>query len=286
MQREYKMQEIIKAIEEASIEIKELIETGDTGKSNQENSTGDTQLKLDIASDEIIERIFRQIPNVKAIVSEEQENVIDLNPNGEYLIAYDPLDGSSLVDVNLSVGSIYGIYKNEFNAQNIVASVYVVFGPRVEIVVTIDDVKMYRLKHGKFEFIQNIVLKQKGNLKAPGSTQNCWAPHHKKMVDDIFNDGYRLRYSGGMVPDLHQILLKGGGLFSYPGTSDKPKGKLRQLFEVFPFALAFEKAGGGGIDGFKRVLEVETTHIHDTTPCFFGSNEEIKRVLEVYKHHG
>ncbi len=286
MQKEFKMNEIIKAIEEASIEIKELIETGDTGKSNQENSTGDTQLKLDIASDEIIERIFRQIPTVKAIVSEEQESIIDLNENGEYLIAYDPLDGSSLVDVNLSVGSIYGIYKNEFNAKNIVASVYVVFGPRVEMVVTTDDVKMYRLKHGKFEFIQNIVLKQKGNLKAPGSTQSCWAPHHKQMVDDIFNDGYRLRYSGGMVPDLHQILLKGGGLFSYPGTTDKPKGKLRQLFEVFPFALAYEKAGGGAIDGFKRVLEVQTTHIHDTTPCFFGSNEEIKRVLEVYKNHG
>ena len=286
MQKEFKMNEIIKAIEEASIEIKELIETGDTEKSSQENSTGDTQLKLDIASDEIIERIFRQIPTVKAIVSEEQESIIDLNENGEYLIAYDPLDGSSLVDVNLSVGSIYGIYKNEFNAKNIVASVYVVFGPRVEMVVTTDDVKMYRLKHGKFEFIQNIVLKQKGNLKAPGSTQSCWAPHHKQMVDDIFNDGYRLRYSGGMVPDLHQILLKGGGLFSYPGTTDKPKGKLRQLFEVFPFALAYEKAGGGAIDGFKRVLEVQTTHIHDTTPCFFGSNEEIKRVLEVYKNHG
>ena len=123
MQREYNMQEIIKAIEEASIEIKELIETGDTGKSDQENSTGDTQLKLDIASDIIIERIFKQLPTVKAIVSEEQENIINLNENGEYLIAYDPLDGSSLVDVNLSVGSIYGIYKNEFNAKNIVASV-------------------------------------------------------------------------------------------------------------------------------------------------------------------
>ncbi len=280
------MQEIIKAIEEASIEIKELIETGDTGKSDQENSTGDTQLKLDIACDIIIERIFKQLPTVKAIVSEEQENIINLNEDGEYLIAYDPLDGSSLVDVNLSVGSIYGIYKNEFNAKNIVASVYVVFGPRVEMVVAIDDVKMYRLKHGKFEFIQNIVLKQKGNLKAPGSTQSAWAPHHKQMVDDIFNDGYRLRYSGGMVPDLHQILLKGGGLFSYPGTTDKPKGKLRQLFEVFPFALAYEKAGGGAIDGHQRLLEVETTHIHDTSPCFFGSNEEIKRVLEVYKAHG
>ncbi|WP_368030118.1 class 1 fructose-bisphosphatase [Arcobacter sp. s6] len=280
------MLEIIKAIEEASIEIKELIESGDTGKSEQENSTGDTQLKLDIASDVIIERIFRKLPTVKAIVSEEQENIIELNEDGEYLIAYDPLDGSSLVDVNLSVGSIYGIYKNEFNAKNIVASVYVVFGPRVEMVVAIDHVKMYRLRHGRFDFIQTIVLKEKGNLKAPGSTQSCWAPHHKKMVDDIFNDGYRLRYSGGMVPDLHQILLKGGGLFSYPGTTDKPKGKLRQLFEVFPFALAYEKAGGGAIDGHKRLLEIETTHIHDTTPCFFGSNEEIKRVLEVYKAHG
>lgn len=280
------MQDIIKAIEKASIEIKEIIETGDTGKSEQENSTGDTQLKLDIASDIIIENIFKEIPSIKAIVSEEQEDIVHLNDDGEYLIAYDPLDGSSLVDVNLSVGSIYGIYKNEFNAENIIASVYVVFGPRVEMVVAIDDVKMYRLKHGKFEYIQDIVLKEKGNLKAPGSTQSCWAPHHKKMVDDIFNDGYRLRYSGGMVPDLHQILLKGGGLFSYPGTSDRPKGKLRQLFEVFPFAYTYEKAGGQAIDGAKRVLEVETTHIHDTTPCFFGSNHEINRVLEVYKNNG
>ena len=143
MQKEFKMNEIIKAIEEASIEIKELIETGDTGKSNQENSTGDTQLKLDIASDEIIEEIFKTIPSIKAIVSEEQEAIVNLHENGEYLIAYDPLDGSSLVDVNLSVGSIYGIYKNEFNAKNIVASVYVVFGPRVEMVVATDDALMF-----------------------------------------------------------------------------------------------------------------------------------------------
>lgn len=151
------------------------------------------------------------------------------------------------------------------------------------MVVTTDDVKMYRLLNNEFKFIQNIKLNEKGKLNAPGSTQNCWAPFHKQLIDDIFNDGYRLRYSGGMVPDLHQILLKGGGLFSYPGTTDKPKGKLRQLFEVFPFALTYEKAGGGAVDGFNRVLEVQTTHIHDTTPCFFGSNNEIKRVLEVYK---
>ncbi len=280
------MENIIKAIQEATIEIKHLIETGDTSKSENQNSTGDTQLKLDIASDIIIEKYFKELSNVKAIISEEQENIIPINENGEYLIAYDPLDGSSLVDVNLSVGSIYGIYKNDFNGKNIVASVYVVFGPRVELVYCDSQtVKMYRLQDGVFNYIKDIKLKKQGNLKAPGSTQQCWYPHHKVMINSFFEDGYRLRYSGGMVPDLHQILLKGGGLFSYPATSDLPKGKLRQLFEVFPFALTYKCAGGGAIDGYKELLEIETNHIHDTTPCFFGSINEIQKVLEVYKSH-
>ncbi|WP_419769651.1 MAG: class 1 fructose-bisphosphatase [Candidatus Marinarcus sp.] len=279
------MTEIFDAIKQTAIEIKELIVNGDTGKSEQENATGDTQLKLDIQSDLIIEKIFANVPSIKAIVSEEQEAIVNLHEKGKYLIAYDPLDGSSLVDVNLSVGSIFGIYENDFTADNLIASVYVVFGPRVELVIATEEVKMYRLLKGKFEFIQTIALNEKGKLNAPGSTQNCWAPFHKQLIDDIFNDGYRLRYSGGMVPDLHQILLKGGGLFSYPGTSDRPKGKLRQLFEVFPFAFVFEKAGGQAIDGKQRVLNIPTTHIHDTTPCFFGSNEEINRVLKVYKEN-
>ncbi len=277
------MKQIIEAIKQSAIEIKELIETGDSSKSENENSTGDTQLKLDIASDLIIERIFKKLPEVKQIVSEEQDEIVEINDKGTYLIAYDPLDGSSLVDVNLSVGSIFGIYENDFTGSNIVASVYVVYGPRVELVVSYENkVKMFRLQKGEFNFIQNIELNQKGKLNAPGSTQNCWAPYHKELIDDIFNDGYRLRYSGGMVPDLHQILLKGGGLFSYPGTTDRPRGKLRQLFEIFPFAHVYENAGGQAIDGLNRVLEIPTIHIHDTSPCFFGSNDEIKRVKEVY----
>ena len=93
------MKDIFKAIEQSAIEIKELIETGDTGKSENQNSTGDTQLKLDIQSDVIIEKLFSNIACVKAIVSEEQEDIISLNKDGKYLIAYDPLDGSSLIDV-------------------------------------------------------------------------------------------------------------------------------------------------------------------------------------------
>jgi fructose-1,6-bisphosphatase I len=85
-----------------------------------------------------------------------------------------------------------------------------------------------------------------------------------------------------MVPDLHQILLKGGGLFSYPATSDVPKGKLRMTFEVFPFAQIYELAGGASIDGERRILDLIPEHIHDTTPCFFGSNQEIDRVKKTY----
>lgn len=277
------MTDIIEAIKKATLEIEEMIITDDTGKSDEQNATGDTQLKLDIASDIVIEKYLKEVSSIKSIVSEEQEEIKEINENGEYLVAYDPLDGSSLIDVNLSVGSIYGIYKNDYTAKNIVGAVYVVFGPRVELVIADGNtVKMYMLIKEEFKYIQDIKLDEKGKLQAPGSTQQCWYPYHKQMIDGFFAEGYRLRYSGGMVPDLHQILLKGGGLFSYPGTTDKPKGKLRQLFEVFPFAFVYNAAGGKAIDGYQDVLEVQTTHIHDTTPCFFGSNYEINRVLEVY----
>ena len=105
----------------------------------------------------------------------------------------------------------------------------------------------------------------------------------KAFIDKLFASGYRLRYSGGMVPDLHQILLKGGGLFSYPKTADKPNGKLRQLFEVIPFALIYEQAGGEAInDQGKRLIELVPKHPHDTSPCFFGSKSEIKAMREAY----
>ncbi|MDB4257382.1 class 1 fructose-bisphosphatase [Arcobacteraceae bacterium] len=278
------MNEIIKSIQRSTIEIQKIIAQGDIGKSELENSTGDTQLKLDIISDKVIEKNFKKLKSVKRIVSEEQENIVEINEDGKYLIAYDPLDGSSLVDVNLSVGSIYGIYKNDFTGNNIVASIYVVFGPRIEMIICDGEtVKLYRMKNEDFYYVQDIIMNESGNLNSPGSTQQYWYHHHKEMIEEMFEENYKLTYSGGMVPDLHHILIRGGGLFSYPGTSDKPEGKLRQLFEVFPFAYIFETAGGGATDGKSRVLDIFTRHIHDTSPCFFGSNYEIDRVLKAYK---
>ena len=278
------MQEILVAIQKSAMRIKKAIDVKDIGYSQEQNSSGETQLQLDIQCDLIIEEELSHIASVHTLASEEKEEIMLINNDGKYLIGFDPLDGSSLVDVNLSVGSIFGIYENDFTGANMIASCYVVYGPRVELVFAYEGkVKLYLLQAGDFEFVKEIHLKEKGNLNAPGGTQQNWEPYHKEMVDSFFKEGYRLRYSGGMVPDLHQILLKGGGLFSYPGTSDRPEGKLRQVFEVFPFAMIFEYAGGAAIDGKMRVLDQTPKHVHDTSPCFFGSSYEIERVKTTYE---
>jgi len=279
------MRDIFDAIQRSAKRIKNAIDVKDIGYSQQENSSGETQLQLDIQCDLIIQEEFSKVSSIHTIASEEKEKEMLLNENGKYFVAYDPLDGSSLVDVNLSVGSIYGIYEGAFGASKMVASCYVVHGPRVEMVFAENKTKLYLLQAGEFEFVKEIRLNEKGKLNAPGGTQQNWAPYHKEMVDSFFAEGYRLRYSGGMVPDLHQILLKGGGLFSYPATSDKPEGKLRRLFEVFPFAFIYEKSGGGAIDGKVDLMTLGHAHVHDTAVCFFGSNYEIARVKEVYAKH-
>lgn len=276
------MRDIFDAIQRSAKRIKEAIDVKDIGYSQSENSSGETQLQLDIKCDMIIEEEFSRVASVNTIASEEKEDAMKFRDDAPYFIAYDPLDGSSLIDVNLSVGSIFGIYKGGFDSKNMVASCYVVYGPRVEMVFAENKVKLYLLQAGDFEFVKEIRLSEKGKLNAPGGTQQNWQPYHKEMVDSFFKEGYRLRYSGGMVPDLHQILLKGGGLFSYPGTSDKPDGKLRKLFEVFPFAFIYQKAGGEAIDGVNDLLTLKCAHVHDTSPCFFGSKYEISRVKDVY----
>ena len=279
------MTTIFDTIKTVAFEIDNAIKTSDLGYSDSENSSGEDQLKLDVQSDIIIEKAFASVTVVKNLVSEEKEGVLELNEDGKYTICYDPLDGSSLVDVNLSVGSIFGIYEGELKAENLVASAYVVYGPRIELMIATkgEAPMLSRVIGGEFKEIGTVTMGEKGKLNAPGGTQQNWEKHHKAFVDSLFADGYRLRYSGGMVPDLHQIMLKGGGLFSYPGTSDKPDGKLRQLFEVIPFAFMYEQAGGQAINNKGlRLMELVPSHPHDTSPCFFGSNYEIESLKKAY----
>jgi fructose-1,6-bisphosphatase I len=279
------MIDIFNSFEQCAVEISRAIDRDSFGYSSDSNSSGDQQLQLDVEADQIVEKILSEVSSISEISSEEREGSTELNSGGEYLISYDPLDGSSLVDVNLSVGTIFGVYKDEFHPSKLVASAYIVYGPRTEIVRVVEGEKpkLFRLAGDKFHFVKELQLSEKGKLNASGGTQNRWFPHHKALIESLFSDGYRLRYSGGMVPDLHQILLKGGGLFSYPATTDKPKGKLRLLFEVLPFALIYESAGGNAIaDSGDRLLEVVPESLHDTSSCFFGSKSEIERVKEFY----
>jgi fructose-1,6-bisphosphatase I len=278
---------IFNTIKDIAIKIDHAISTEDLGYTDSCNSSGEDQLKLDVKSDYIIEEAFKDVTLVKSLVSEEKEGVLHLHDEGKYTICYDPLDGSSLADVNLSVGSIFGIYEGELIAKNLVASAYVVYGPRIELMTAVRGAKPrhYRAMDGLFNLISDdVTLNEKGKLNAPGGTQKNWEKYHKAFVNDLFDEGYRLRYSGGMVPDLHQILIKGGGIFSYPGTSDVPKGKLRQLFEVIPFAFIYEQAGGQAVDAKgERLMNLVPSHPHDTSPCFFGSNYEVNKLKESYK---
>ncbi|ANV98537.1 fructose-bisphosphatase [Helicobacter enhydrae] len=282
------MQTIIDCFSALGVQIRDLIAQGDTHYTQTQNTSGDIQLALDIQSDQLIAEALLKLPSVKAICSEENGEITPANPQANLLVAYDPIDGSSLLPGNLSVGTIFGIYQDAFEAQNLIASGYILYGLRLEMVTAYRHLEgaflqRYDLQKQAWSDKETLKLQTQGIINASGGTQKEWTDYHKAMIDELFNCGYRLRYCGGMVPDLHQILLKGGGLFSYPTTAQQPQGKLRKLFEVFPFALIFQQAGGMATDGSQELLSLPTRHIHDTCGCFFGSQKEIQYVYQIYK---
>lgn len=281
------MQELFKSIKKAVLAISNEMKFPDTSYKDSQNATGDTQLGFDIKSDELITQILSKCQDIKALISEEKSQIYELNPQGKYVIAYDPLDGSSLFDVNFAIGSIFGIYEQEAKSKNLKAAVYSIYSARLELVICEENStpKLYRLdKNGEFTFVKELKMSQKGKINACGGTQKEWSDTHATFIKSLFDEGYRLRYSGAMVSDIHQILCKGGGLFSYPATKDAPKGKLRAFFEVLPLAFIVEKAGGKTSNGTNSsLLELEFNELHATTPCFFGSEYEINKLLKAYK---
>lgn len=279
------MKELIKTIQKAVLEISKELKNPDTSYSSGENATGDKQLKLDVKADLLITEILSKCPDIKALISEEKDEALILNENAKFIVAYDPLDGSSLLDVNFSVGSIFAIYENEAKAKNLKAAAYSIYGPRLEFVLCAEKVELFRLdKEAKFSLVKELKMSEKGKINASGGTQKEWSKTHADFIKALFDEGYRLRYSGAMVSDVHQILCKGGGLFSYPATKSSPNGKLRAFFEVFPLAFVIEKAGGLSTNGFNEsLLELEFSEIHATTPCFFGSKYEIEKLKQAYK---
>ncbi|MGL2440311.1 class 1 fructose-bisphosphatase [Helicobacter pylori] len=271
--------EIISLLEKGVKKAQEILEKPDAGSYTQlENSSGDTPIKADLALDKFLEETFLSLENVKSVFSEEKETPIT-KENGSYLIAYDPLDGSSVMEANFLVGTIIGVYEKDYKAQNLVASLYVVFGHKIELVVALEEVYRYAFYQNKFHFIETIVLENKGKIIASGGNQKDFSLGLKKALEGFFAENYRLRYSGSMVADVHHVLIKKGGMFSYP------QKKLRKLFEVFPLALMVEKAKGEAFyfdKGVKkRLLEQGVESYHEKSECYLASPHEA-HILEKY----
>ncbi|WRC58767.1 class 1 fructose-bisphosphatase [Helicobacter pylori] len=271
--------EIISLLEKGVKKAQEILEKPDAGSYTQlENSSGDTPIKADLALDKFLEENFLSLENIKSVFSEEKETPVT-KENGSYLIAYDPLDGSSVMEANFLVGTIIGVYEKDYKAQNLVASLYVVFGHKIELVVALDKVYRYAFYQNKFHFIETIVLENKGKIVASGGNQKDFSLGLKKALEGFFAENYRLRYSGSMVADVHHVLIKKGGVFSYP------QKKLRKLFEVFPLALMVEKAKGEAFyfdKGVKkRLLEQGVESYHEKSECYLASPHEAQ-ILEKY----
>ncbi|RVZ29748.1 class 1 fructose-bisphosphatase [Helicobacter pylori] len=271
--------EIISLLEKGVKKAQEILEKPDAGSYTKlENSSGDTPIKADLALDKFLEENFLSLENIKSVFSEEKETPVT-KENGSYLIAYDPLDGSSVMEANFLVGTIIGVYEKDYKAQNLVASLYVVFGHKIELVVALEEVYRYAFYQNKFHFIETIVLENKGKIVASGGNQKDFSLGLKKALEGFFAENYRLRYSGSMVADVHHVLIKKGGMFSYP------QKKLRKLFEVFPLALMVEKAKGEAFyfdKGVKkRLLEQSVESYHEKSECYLASPHEA-HILEKY----
>ncbi|WP_208373606.1 class 1 fructose-bisphosphatase [Helicobacter pylori] len=271
--------EIISLLEKGVKKAQEILEKPDAGSYTKlENSSGDTPIKADLALDKFLEETFLSLENIKSVFSEEKETPVT-KENGSYLIAYDPLDGSSVMEANFLVGTIIGVYEKDYKAQNLVASLYVVFGHKIELVVALEEVYRYAFYQNKFHFIETIVLENKGKIVASGGNQKDFSLGLKKALEGFFAENYRLRYSGSMVADVHHVLIKKGGMFSYP------QKKLRKLFEVFPLALMVEKAKGEAFyfdKGVKkRLLEQSVESYHEKSECYLASQHEA-HILEKY----
>ncbi|MEJ2199744.1 MAG: class 1 fructose-bisphosphatase [Desulfuromonadaceae bacterium] len=285
---------LICEIAEASKYIVHSIRTGDLGVAGTSNLYGEEQLALDVLSDRILRKRLTYSGVVASIVSEESPDIIKVSDDheGKYSVAYDPLDGSSLVDVNLAVGTIISIYKGGNCLQpgrNQVAAMYILYGPRSTLV--------YSTGRGVYEFGMNALMEYTlirehvtigttGGIYSPGGQRNQYSEGTEKFVLDLEARGSKLRYSGGFVPDINQVLIKGKGVFMYPHLKNAPKGKLRLLFELNPMAFLMEQAGGAASTGKQRILDLEPNSIDDRAPIFIGCKEDVARAEEFIAKFG
>ncbi len=274
----------------AGKEIFSALQSGVEGSGGKMNATGDQQVGMDVVSNDILVKILRENGAVGYVGSEELEVPMETGKDG-LSVVFDPLDGSSVVDVNLSTGTIIGIYdEGGFlgkTGRDQIASMIFVYGPQLTMTLTCSDtVDAFVFHPGNDEFVlqhENIRLHEKGKIWGFGNTAAVESGSaYSKFLEKMIQSGHAVRYSGGMVADVNQILLKGGGIFTYPGSAEKPQGKLRLAYECAPLALLVERAGGEAVSNNQNILDIELQEYHQRAPFFVGSREEIEMVRSCF----
>ncbi|KAK8308810.1 hypothetical protein V6Z11_D02G085400 [Gossypium hirsutum] len=278
------------------------------GLAGEINIQGEEQKKLDVLSNEVFIKALVSRGRTCILVSEEDEDAIIVEPSkrGRYCVVFDPLDGSSNIDCGVSIGTIFGIYmvKDDHEptladvlqpGKQMVAAGYCMYGSSCTLVLsTGKGVNGFTLDPSLGEFIlthPDIRIPKKGKIYSvnEGNAKNWDGPTAKYVENCKFpKDGSpskSLRYIGSMVADVHRTLLY-GGTFMYPADKKSPSGKLRVLYEVFPMSFLMENAGGQAFTGKQRALDLVPTKIHDRSPIFLGSYDDIEEIKALYAAEG
>ena len=216
-----------------------------TGACGTRNMFGEDQKPLDKYADEVFIHALQESRLVRYIATEEQDQVIEISgAQNDFGVVIDPLDGSSLLDVNLCVGSIIGIYPGHVleKGKKMIAALYILFGPTTLLVFTTGHGvhEFVRCENGEFALRHENLKIPEGKIHSPGALRKDYLAPHARWIECLEGDGYKLRFSGCFVADVHQILHK-GGVFTYPGSKGKEAGKLRLLYEANPMGMISAK---------------------------------------------
>jgi len=253
------------------------------------NMYGEEQMALDKYADRVFISGLKRTRLARYIATEEQHQIIEVpDPKNNFGVVIDPLDGSSLIDVNFCTGSIIGIYPGNVleKGKKMVAAMYFLYGPLTTLTLTtgkgvhefvLDDTGEFFLKHRDIKIPE-------GKIYAPGAKRKDYLPAHAQWIEHLEHAGYKLRFSGCFVADVHQILHK-GGVFAYPAFLGKEKGKLRLLYEANPLGMIVCEAGGAISNGKGNILEMMPDSIDELTPIYIGGKKEIG-LIEKFMNEG
>ena len=291
------MKQLIQQLEKSFIEISELLRTNDSysleNYVKKYNISGDDVKQADILSNIILKKNLSECSLVKEIGSEEETTILKTEyADAPYLVCFDPLDGSSNIGVNITTGTIFGVYKYDSTGQiksgrDIVLAGYCLYGGATQYVIANSEkVSMYQLNYSDKNKMIREFTKIQDNIKIPkkgmtysfnDSKRKEWIDkRYEKIIDWFIEKKYSARWVGTLVADGHRTLLK-GGFFAYPANISNKSGKIRLLYESYPFAYIFEKAGGQATDGNISLLDIEypKEDIHFKSPIILSSCYEM-----------